>query len=273
MGGPKTIEAVPNYLYHICINTTAFNPNNTTTISVYQSNLNHLLSILSSTSSTHGFHTATAGRDSSTGSAIAYGLFLCRGDKSAAVCGECVATAARELLNLCPIVKENIIWYDECMLRYSNRSLLGILDEQYGTFLYNTENITEKDRFEGLLNATMKAAATVAASGGHEKKFGTKEAYFTGFQTLYSLAQCTPDLSSGDCSRCLSDAMDDLYYKRYNTQQGARRLLPSCNIGFELYPFYNKTNTWTPPTTNKGCADAEDLLSYVSIHQNNDSKF
>ncbi|KAH7522656.1 cysteine-rich receptor-like protein kinase 25 [Ziziphus jujuba] len=253
MWGPKTTEAIPNYLYHVCINATAFNNNtNNITINFYQSNLYHLLSILSSTSTTHEFHTATAGRDPYTGSAIVYGLFLCRGDVAAAVCGVCVAAAATELVKLCPIEKETIIWYDDCMLRYSNRSLLGILDEQHGAFLYNTEHITEKDRFEGLLNSTMKAAAAEAANGGHEKKFGTKEAYFTGFQTLYSLAQCTPDLSSGDCNRCLWDAVDDLYYQRYSARHGARRLLPSCNVRYELYPFYNKTATWTPPATTKG---------------------
>nr|XP_048332954.1 cysteine-rich receptor-like protein kinase 44 [Ziziphus jujuba var. spinosa] len=225
---------------------------NNNTINFYLSNLNHLLSILSSTSTTHDFHTATAGHDPYTGSAIVYGLFLCRGDVAVAVCGVCVAAAAQELLKLCPIEKETIIWYDDCMLRYSNRSLLGILDEQYGAFLYNTANITKKDRFEGLLKSTIKAAAAEASNGEHEKKFGTKEAYFTGFQTLYSLAQCTTDLSSGDCNRCLWDAMDDLYNQRYSARQGARRLLPSCNIGFELYPFYNKTNTWTSSTTNKG---------------------
>ncbi|KAH7522649.1 hypothetical protein FEM48_Zijuj07G0161100 [Ziziphus jujuba var. spinosa] len=270
MGGPKTTEAIPNYLYHLCINTIAFNNN---TINFYLSNLNHLLSILSSTSTTHDFHTATAGHDPYTGSAIVYGLFLCRGDVAVAVCGVCVAAAAQELLKLCPIEKETIIWYDDCMLRYSNRSLLGILDEQYGAFLYNTANITKKDRFEGLLKSTIKAAAAEASNGEHEKKFGTKEAYFTGFQTLYSLAQCTTDLSSGDCNRCLWDAMDDLYNQRYSARQGARRLLPSCNIGFELYPFYNKTNTWTSSTTNKAicgvwvAAAAKELMKLCPIEK------
>ena len=40
--------------------------------------------------------------------------------------------------------------------------------------------------------------------------FATKEAMFSSSLTLYSLVQCTPDLSSFDCNKCLEGAKANL---------------------------------------------------------------
>ncbi|KAK7840155.1 cysteine-rich receptor-like protein kinase 25 [Quercus suber] len=40
--------------------------------------------------------------------------------------------------------------------------------------------------------------------------FATKEAAFSSSLTLYSLVQCTPDLSSFDCNKCLQGAIANL---------------------------------------------------------------
>ena len=69
------------------------------------------------------------------------------------------------------------------------------------------------------------------------KKFATKEENFTGFQRVYSLVQCTPDLSPDQCDRCLIGTIAILP-DCCGGKQGARVLFPSCNVRYELYPFY-----------------------------------
>jgi hypothetical protein len=100
-------EAAPTYSSHVCSNT-AFPANST-----YQSNLDIVLTSLSSNATrATGFSNASAGEVS--------GLFLCRGDVNTAVCQDCVANATIEILGRCPLDKVAIIWYGECLLRYSN---------------------------------------------------------------------------------------------------------------------------------------------------------
>ena len=82
------------------------------------------------------------------------------------------------------------------MLRYSNRSLIfSRLEEVLIVQLYNQENVTDPGTFNEVVADTMYAITTLAANDESGKKFATKEANFMAYQTLYSLVQCTPDLS------------------------------------------------------------------------------
>ncbi|XP_057961618.1 cysteine-rich receptor-like protein kinase 25 [Malania oleifera] len=235
-----TTTASPSFRYNFCgTNTTEFSPNST-----YQSNLNLLLSSLSSPNATlnSGYRNFTINSGSQDTSSPIYGNFLCRGDIGAtSECGECVTTASSEIVRRCPRVRTAIIWYDECMLRYSNISFFSTMDEAPRVFLWNIGNITESSRFSELLADTMNEIATRAmVDQSTPEKFATKKVSFTGFQTLYSLVQCTPDLSSDDCNRCLHVAIGDLP-RCCSGKQGGRVLLPSCNVRYEVYPFYNES--------------------------------
>jgi hypothetical protein len=111
-------------------------------------------------------------------------------------------------------------------------------------------NISEPSRFDLLVRTTMNdLASRVSNVGSGAKKFGTKEANFTALQTLYSLAQCTAELSGSDCRSCLQIAIAYLPVC-CGGKQGARVLFPSCNVRFEVYPFYQSSNTSAPtPST------------------------
>ncbi|GAV64977.1 Stress-antifung domain-containing protein/Pkinase_Tyr domain-containing protein [Cephalotus follicularis] len=222
---------------HICPNSPTYSRNST-----FQSNLNILLSSLISNANlnsyavTNGFYYSNA--SSSNPSETAYGLFLCRGDVSASTCQDCVTFAASNITQYCPVQKEATIWYYECLLRYSNEPFFSIADTSVSFFLCNPNNFSEPERFNDLLGATMNDTATRASNS--PLRFSTKEAYFTASLTLYSLVQCTPDLSSFDCNRCLREAIS--YLSRYcDGKQGGRTLGPSCNVRFEMYPFYDET--------------------------------
>lgn len=71
-----------------------------------------------------GFQNATSGQ----GPDRVTGLFLCRGAASLEVCRNCVTFSVRESFTRCPTRREAVLYYDECMLRYSNRDILSTLE-------------------------------------------------------------------------------------------------------------------------------------------------
>lgn len=234
-------EAAPTYRFHYCSNETTFTPNST-----YQSNLNLLLSSLSSNATNQsGFYNTTVGQNPSN---MVYGLFLCRGDVTTEVCHDCVATAIRNRVQQnCSMGKVAVIWYDECMLRYSNQSFFSIMDEWPTQYVSDNQSMPEVERFNKLLATMIDDLVTQATSAQpNAKKFATKEANFSASLTLYSLVQCTPDLSSFGCTRCIRQAVADLQYCCVG-KQGAMVLYPTCVVRYEIYPFYRIIPSPPPP--------------------------
>ncbi|XP_039168140.1 cysteine-rich receptor-like protein kinase 10 isoform X2 [Eucalyptus grandis] len=221
--------AAVTYLNLSCPHSSLFTPNST-----YDSNLNTLLSTLSSaaTNSTNGFANATTGQNPPD---RAYGLFLCRGDVSTSTCNDCVATAKRGIRRRCPNQRFAVIWYDECMLRYDNRSIFSAMDLRPTLMMQNVANITDPTGFAQVLAKTVDKIATRASNGGSGKKFAVEEVNLTNLRKLFTLAQCTPDLTALDCNRCLRAMISNLPKGR----QGGRSYTLSCNVRFEVYPFYD----------------------------------
>ncbi|KAB2079274.1 hypothetical protein ES319_A06G220900v1 [Gossypium barbadense] len=251
-----TIEAQQQtYLLHNCPNTTIFSPNST-----YETNLNRLLiSLTSNATAGSFFHNATTGKHNSD---IVYGLFLCRGDVSTKGCQDCVSTATKDVIQRCPVEKTAVIWYDNCLIHYSNQSIFSTLEVVPKFYLINTGNVSNQERFNQILATTMNDGAALALNDTLPlKKFATREANVSRFQTLYSLLQCTPDLTTSDCNTCLRGAIADLP-NCCDGKQGGRVLTPSCSIRYELYPFYNQTAVsvsvppppLTPPAITPGSA-------------------
>ncbi|KAI4295825.1 hypothetical protein L6164_035827 [Bauhinia variegata] len=231
----------PTYDANVCANTSTYAPNST-----YQTNLNQLLSSLSSNASqSDGYYNATAGQNNH-GSTV-YGAFLCRGDVTTDTCRDCVSNATSQVLQRCPNETNAVIWYDECLLQYSNESFFSTVQAIPMVLMLSTANITEQSPFTQLLGDTLNALADETANGGGGKKFATKEANFTSFQTLYTLGQCTPDLSSEDCNRCLQIIIAMLN-SCCSGRTGARSLTPSCYIRFEMYLFYHVAASAPAPT-------------------------
>jgi hypothetical protein len=228
-----------SFIQSYCPNTTTFSPNTT-----YQRNLNKLLSLLSSNSTNkNGFYYTTVGENNPENTV--YGAFLCRGDLTPKACNDCVSVASKQILQNCPREKESVIWLAECMIRYSNVSFFNVAAEVP-------------------VLALMNAAAVEAVNGGGDKKFGTKVANFSSFQTLYTLAQCTPDLSNSGCEKCLKIATNQLP-SCCSGKQGGRVLIPSCNIRYELYPFYHELNVPAPdePRPNpQGTVNSDTILHF-----------
>ncbi|KAK6932389.1 Gnk2-homologous domain [Dillenia turbinata] len=224
-----SIHSSPVFLYLISSNTT------TSSTSTSLTKLEALLSsqALNSTNQ-NGFYHASVGFQAPD---IVYGSYLCRGDISSDDCHDCIVLAQGHLLQNCSSAESAIIYYDVCLLRYSNEPIPTTATLDPIILLVNVYNMTiERDKFMKLVGETMNDIKGEAARGT-DKKFATTEAKFTDSETLYTLAQCTPDLSTTDCNTCLLTCINALDKGR----QGARTLLPSCNVRFVIYPFYNFT--------------------------------
>ena len=222
------------YLKHTCSSNKTFPTNST-----YRSNLHTLLTSLSSRAATAEFYNATA---TATATETIYGMFMCRGDiTNNQTCQKCIAMAAQQIASYCPNSKEAIIWFHECLVRYSNRSFFSTVDKwpRLNSVSYNvTTNLTKEGSYGWLLASTLNDAIVEAANT--TKRFATKHVRLEGSNhNVYTLVQCTPDLSSRDCSSCLDDIMRDIPLCCLG-RDGGMVLYPSCSLMFGLHHHFTR---------------------------------
>lgn len=216
-------------LYHFC-----FNKENYTHNSPFGANLQELLSLLPTKAAPVGFGTGFKGE----GKNQANGLALCRGDVSVNNCKTCVIEATKELQERCPYNKGAIIWYDNCLLKYSDNHFFGQIDNKNKFYMWNVNDVENPTSFDPKVKELLSGLAYKAS--------GTPKLYATGelelideeMKKLYGLVQCTRDLSGFDCKKCLDQAISEL--PNYSSgKRGGRVVGGSCNVRYELYPIVN----------------------------------
>lgn len=235
---------VPPFLHIVCSN----NKGNFTNGSVYQENIRGLLSILLSNSNGTGFYTTSYGVNDTV-----YGIGLCRPDLLQDPCSTCLKNSSHLLTQACPNQKEAVIWNEHCMLRYSNRSIYGLLELVPSHTQSKTENISSWDVYElnqelvGLLQALRNESAT----GGSLRKFQVYKGRSTNSnnQSIYGLTQCTPDLTEEDCKSCLDEGLGQLQKCCYGMDYG-RFANPSCNLMYLVYDFSDPDPFDSTPTSS-----------------------
>ncbi|KAL4288959.1 hypothetical protein AHAS_Ahas19G0338300 [Arachis hypogaea] len=251
-----------------CTTNSTFAPNST-----FDVNLSTLFSYLTS-NVTNGnnlrFFNATAGSHGS--DAAVYGLFMCRGDVPLALCRECVGFAAQNIASSCPSAKEAVIWYNECLLRYSNRFFFSTMDEwpRYQIKIPLGDPVVLHSKgFYSALGSIFNGIGNEAALAlsGSDNKYAVKQAAATATTTVYGLAQCTPDLSAADCKRCIVDAAAEFPRTCCGGSIGGSVLFPSCIVRYETYPFYQHSGTsGTLTTTNKGGGNSRtQVIAMVAV--------
>lgn len=218
-------------LFHFCSNTgnfSAYDP--------YESNLNKLTAYLSVQTPPSGFGKGTTGGSQNKPNESAYGLALCRGDVSTPDCETCVVSAGSEIRKRCPHQKGAIIWYDNCLLKYSNREFFGQIDNQNAFYMWNVNVVSDPATFNQKTKELLSRLANEAYAT--PKLYATGEMQLYESQKLYGLTQCTRDLSSSDCKKCLDDIIGDLP-SCCDGKEGGRVVSGSCNFRYEIYPFVN----------------------------------
>ncbi|KAK4286238.1 hypothetical protein QN277_002823 [Acacia crassicarpa] len=213
-------------LFHFCSNSGNF-----TAHSPYELNLKSVISLLNYKTPPTGFGKASVGTGQSQ---TAYGLSLCRGDVSASDCKTCVSEASSEIRKLCPYNKGAIIWYDNCLYKYLDSDFFGQIDETNRFYMWNLQNVSDPTTFNYRTKEFLSRLAKAAS--GNPKMFATGEIKLGISETLYGLTQCTRDLSSIDCKKCLEDAIGELP-NCCDGKEGGRVVGGSCNFRYEIYPF------------------------------------
>lgn len=224
-----TLTVAADPLFHICSTTAGnFTPN-----TVYEKNLNTLLGSLQSDVSPSGFSSAATRIYPSK----FFGVALCRGDVNSSDCNTCVVDASAEIRKRCPYSNGAVIWYDNCLLKYSDQSFFGQIDNQNKFYMWNLANISNDPT---LFNQKVKGLLSKLADQGAStsKLYAAGEMKLDTFTNLYGLAQCTQDLSSKDCKVCLDEAISELP-NCCDGKQGGRVVGGSCNVRYEIYPFVN----------------------------------
>ncbi|XP_061979077.1 cysteine-rich receptor-like protein kinase 10 isoform X2 [Populus nigra] len=192
---------------------------NYTTNSNFHRNLRSLLSSLdSNTQIDQGFYNTSVGQ---TGPEQVNAIALCRGDVDVNECRSCIGITAGKILQVCPNQKEAMVVYITCMLRYSNRSIFGVMEDRPLSHFNNRDSVTDVDQFNQVLLTLVRRLRSTAASGNSLRKFATGTELIAGFVCC-------------------------------GGKQGAIIITPSCNIRFEVYPFFGDTpatlQSPTPPS-------------------------
>ncbi|KAK4566855.1 hypothetical protein RGQ29_002924 [Quercus rubra] len=252
--------AQPDFLY------SCLGKGNYTSNSTYNTNLKQVFSSLSSnTEIDYGFYNISYGKSPDE----VYSLGLCRGDAKPDICRSCLNNTTNLLPQRCPNQKEAIGWSDYCMLRYSFRDIFGIKEINPPVYNCSGNNISANyDQFSQDLRTLLDSQRGRAAAGGSLRKFAAGNATATNNRTLYSLVQCTPDLSDQDCSDCLFGAMEDIRNHCAGKQRG-RIVKPSCNLRFDVALFYDATadnaSNNTPAAKGKESIKSQTVIIVVPI--------
>ncbi|KAJ3698910.1 hypothetical protein LUZ61_002615 [Rhynchospora tenuis] len=235
-------------IYYFCGSTANYTANTT-----YDFNLQTLLTNLTTgaTNSTTNFGFAKSIVGSMPNKI--FGLALCRGDVNNSVCYSCLSQATQDIQNLCPFNKASNIYYDSCLLRFSNQNFFSSSDnDSTKYYLWNNLNITgSQTLFDSNVHNLMTTAANYAAFTS-SKKFGTaqlnqSEAFpLLNESRIYGLAQCTPDMSDSDCASCLNGQIGEIPTE-FSGKIGARILSFRCNIRYEIFQFYNEASLLSLP--------------------------
>lgn len=170
------------------------------------------------------------------------------------------------------------------MLRYSNRSIYGIMETTPYFILTNTQNVSSSlvEVFFQQLGKLLESLRSQAASAGPLRKFAFGNTSAGGLQNIYALTQCTPDLSEQECSDCFGGPFGGAFKEFASCcsgKIGGRYIRPSCNFGYESYPFIDPANvvalpspiflpqpsTNTNPTGSKGNKSRTVIIVVVSM--------
>ena len=234
--------------YYNCSSNNTYSPNST-----YHTNLQTLLSWLSSnaTTTTNIYSTTVTDGNTSSNSATIYGLFMCRIEDGDANCEACVINSTKIITKLCPVAKEAILWGDNCFVRYSDRYFFTTVEESPKlSFMNEQDYVGQVGLFNKILWDTLNDVRNRTASVPFgSMKYGYKSVNITANQTLYAMGFCIPYLSSDNCSWCLSDAIAEIPTSCCRGKTGGRVIYPSCGVRYELYPFYHPLAFASQPNT------------------------
>ncbi|KAF3784786.1 putative cysteine-rich repeat secretory protein 32 [Nymphaea thermarum] len=209
-----------NYLDRICF------PSADGLSPIYRQNLEEIFRYLVDSIPLMGFSNTSVGESTDT----IYGFAICRGDIPGDLCRNCIAAAVERVKIECPSNSSAMIWFEACFLRFSSKRFLGIFEPKFPiVWTDNSQLFAKSDGMEWVYPLVNEAA-------DNSKRFATMIESKGGY-TSYSLAQCTIDLSSADCSACFQYAIKEIG-NNHTLGRVWRFVCPSCGIIHYTWPFF-----------------------------------
>ncbi|CAH2071589.1 unnamed protein product [Thlaspi arvense] len=205
-----------------------------------------------------GFYNASLGQYPNRVHALA----LCARGYEQQACISCVERLTQETQTSCLNSTDTFVWGSDeedrvsCLVRSSNSSTFGKLELRPSVLYPSQDNVDPSknitlfiQEWEATVNRTLEAA-TKAETSSVLKYYAAERAEFTEFLNVYMLMQCTPDLTSQDCERCLGDCVT-YYREQFRGKRGGVANVPSCFFRWDLFPFHgafdNVTRVPAPP--------------------------
>ncbi|XP_017231604.1 cysteine-rich receptor-like protein kinase 44 isoform X1 [Daucus carota subsp. sativus] len=214
-----TFGQPPDFIYYSCGSDAGD--------STYMTNLNNVLDSISSNFVTSRFYNFSSGQNLK----IAHGIGLCEGNLESDTCRSCLANSAMKLRQLCSNRKEAVGWYEKCMLRYSNNSIIHIPENKPDYCLRSAvANSGDHSQFNSAVEDHMAILREQAARSS--SKFANDSMTFADNVKIYGLVQCTPDLTVQQCNECLDNVLGVVSRCLQGNFSG-KAATPSCNIRYE----------------------------------------
>ncbi|XP_028787881.1 cysteine-rich repeat secretory protein 38-like [Neltuma alba] len=234
-----------------------------TNSSVFHTNLNALLSnVAFDTKIDYGFCNSSYGENPNKVNAIG----LCRGDVKPETCRSCLKNATMILPKQCPNQMEAFgcydfstgevarvhkrgFWfepwknhfeeelYDGDMWQYKVACEIATRGDEVVT-CGSEEKAQDAEKYTKALDDLMESLKGKAAAGDSRVKVAMGNATAAPNETVFGLAQCTPEFSQQDCEDCLRKAISDIPICCQN-RIGGRVIKLSCNLRFEKGQFYD----------------------------------
>ncbi|KAK1428341.1 hypothetical protein QVD17_17174 [Tagetes erecta] len=234
------IKAQPHYPFPKCNNDNI----TYTTNSSYNKNLDAALSSLQASNSGYGYFNVSTGQGVDTANAIC----LCRGDVEISMCETCLRDSIYRLRHTCVNQTEAVIYYEYCLLKYTNDTILGHNDMHKDIlYLNNFDSFSDKKASNDVLQPFMSKLRGRAAGGGSLLKFAMDTTPGPENTTLYGLTQCIPSLSEAQCNDCLEYAINQLRVC-CDGKIGVVILMARCNVRYEIYEFSIDSAYFPPPS-------------------------
>lgn len=134
--------------------------------------------------------------------------------------------------------------------RYANREIYGVDDEDNSRFgwSYSVGNITnDPNQFNKIFSKTIDNLIKKAA---YNDSYATEETSYPGFQTLYTLVQCSPDVLGLTCQKCLRRIYRTSLFCCNRGRLWMMIFRTNCQIRYDTEPFYAPLPS--PPSPSPG---------------------
>ncbi|XP_047052462.1 cysteine-rich receptor-like protein kinase 4 [Lolium rigidum] len=173
---------------------------------------------------------------------VVYALALCRGDiLDDSTCANCIANKFEIISNATPPGVQCYgagFYYADCTIVYNATDILGEIDDGVLRLeRWNVKNVTgDVPLIAGLIHDLLLGTVEKASAAPRRFATGVVDSG-TNFPKVYSLAQCTPDLSAGDCLACLRRLLG-MVNSTMALRMGGQMSFIRCNFRYDASQFY-----------------------------------